>query len=119
MVCEFNNKIGGRSWHQSSKDSTYWYDSSSLKWVPKNGAGSVENITAACLEVVRIMSFKIRCWASAGKSLNDKYELSSLPLSSSSSSPSSVDFGPSCCGYPTFNSSCLMYSPRSPVFNVL
>lgn len=71
MLLLWTNKHGGRPCHSTSRSLKYDAQSCSLCDVPSTGDGRVVNITAVSLLCWTINSFKIKCCARLGRSLND------------------------------------------------
>ena len=71
MLLLWTNKDGGRPCHSTSRSLKYDAQFCSLCDVPCTGDGRVVNSTAVALLCWTINSFKIKCCARLGRSLND------------------------------------------------
>jgi hypothetical protein len=69
LLC--TNNTGGKPCVSTSKSLIYFTLSASLSAVPASGLGSVVNTTAVSSDCDRISSFRIRCCARHGRSLNE------------------------------------------------
>lgn len=71
MLLLWTNRHGGKSCHSTSRSLRYDSLSACSCDVPSTGDGKVVKITAVSLLCCTINSFKIKCCARLGRSLND------------------------------------------------